>query len=81
MGGMNEPVVVRLDKSGRRGKAVTLVERLPLHPEGKVEILKDLQRRCGAGGTMKAGVVEIQGDHRERIAAHLESLGHRVRRG
>ena len=38
---MNEPVIVRLDKSGRRGKAVTLIERLPLHPDGKVEILKD----------------------------------------
>jgi translation initiation factor 1 len=78
---MKDPflVLIRTDKSGRRGKVVTRVENLPLHPEGKRTVLKELQQRCGAGGTVKDGALEIQGDHRARVGAYLESLGHRVK--
>lgn len=70
-------VIVRLEK--RRGKVVTLVEDLPMHPEGKVQVLKRLQAMCGAGGTMKLGVVELQGDHRERVDGELVKMGYKVR--
>lgn len=78
---MKDPflVLIRLEKSGRHGKVVTRIENLSLHPEGKRKVLKELQQKCGAGGTLKEGALELQGDHRPRAAAHLESLGHRVK--
>ncbi len=63
--------VVRVSrtKSGRAGKTVTLVMGLP---SGALDATaKELKRLCGTGGTAKDGVVEIQGDHRQRIVAHL----------
>jgi translation initiation factor 1 len=70
--------IVRIfrDRAGRQGKVVTVIRGLPA---------KDLERRatelkrlCGAGGAVKEGAVEIQGDHRERIADELRQLGHTV---
>ncbi|MGD9572477.1 MAG: translation initiation factor [Thermoleophilia bacterium] len=64
--------VVRVGRtsSGRRGKTVTLVTGLPA---GDVAgVAKELKRLCGSGGAVKDGVVEIQGDQRARIIAHLE---------
>jgi translation initiation factor 1 len=69
-----EPVgdgVVRVSrtKAGRKGKTVTLVTGLP--PADREAVGKELKRLCGSGGAVKDGVVEIQGDHREKVAAHL----------
>lgn len=63
--------VVRVSrtKTGRGGKTVTLVVGLPASVVDATA--KELKRLCGTGGTAKDGVVEIQGDHRERIVAHL----------
>lgn len=64
--------VVRVGRtsSGRRGKTVTIVTGLPA---GDLAALaKELKRLCGSGGAVKDGTVEIQGDHRARIIAHLE---------
>jgi translation initiation factor 1 len=64
--------VVRVSRTsaGRRGKTVTLVTGLPA---GDVAgVAKELKRLCGSGGSAKDGVVEIQGDQRARILAHLE---------
>jgi translation initiation factor 1 len=63
--------VVRIarTKSGRKGKTVTLVSGLP--PADRDPVARELKRLCGSGGAVKEGVVEIQGDHRERILAHL----------
>jgi translation initiation factor 1 len=63
--------VVRVSrtKSGRKGKTVTLVTGLPSAERDAVA--RELKRLCGSGGAVKEGVVEIQGDHRERILAHL----------
>lgn len=63
--------VVRIGrtKSGRKGKTVTLVTGLP--PADLEPVGKELRRLCGSGGAVKDGVVEVQGDHRERIAGHL----------
>ena len=71
--------VVRIfrDRSGRNGKVVTVIRGLPVREvEGLAAALK---RLCGAGGAIKDGAVEIQGDHRERIAEHLRALGHTVK--
>ena len=64
--------IVRVSRtsSGRRGKTVTLVTGLPAADVAAVG--KELKRLCGSGGSVKEGVVEIQGDHRVRVIAHLE---------
>ena len=65
------------DRSGRNGKVVTVIRGLPVREvEGLAATLK---RLCGAGGAIKDGAVEIQGDHRERIAERLRALGHTVK--
>ena len=65
------------EKGGRRGKIVTLVSGLP-HREAEA-VAGDLKRLCGAGGSIKEGTVEIQGDHPDRIAAHLRAAGYDVK--
>ena len=64
--------IVRVSRTsaGRRGKTVTLVAGLP--PSDVVAVGKELKRLCGSGGSVKEGVVEIQGDQRARVIAHLE---------
>ncbi len=74
-----EPVAVRLDRGGRQGKTVTLIDGLRMHPQGKLDLLRALQKRCGAGGTLKGGVLEIQGDQRARVKPLLEGMGYRVK--
>ena len=71
--------VVRVfrDRVGRNGKVVTIIRGLPARE--LEEHAADLKRLCGAGGAVKDGTVEIQGDHRERIAEKLRSAGHTVK--
>jgi len=73
--------IVRItrDRSGRSGKVVTVIHGLRARGEVLDAIASDLRRRCGAGGTVKDGVVEIQGDHRERVAEHLRTRGYTVK--
>jgi translation initiation factor 1 len=71
--------VVRVfrEKGGRGGKLVTVVRGLPGGDTSAVA--SDLKRHCGSGGAVKDGAVEIQGDHREKVAARLEAKGYRVK--
>ena len=71
--------VVRIfrDRGGRNGKVVTVIRGLPARE--LEERASDLKRLCGAGGAVKDGAVEIQGDHREKIAAELRHLGYTVK--
>jgi len=71
--------VVRIfrDRSGRQGKVVTVIRGLPAR-ELQARAT-ELRRLCGAGGAVKDGAIEIQGDHRERIADRLRQLGHTVK--
>jgi translation initiation factor 1 len=71
--------VVRIfrERAGRNGKVVTVIHGLPA--KNLEDRATDLKRLCGAGGAVKDGAVEIQGDHRERIADHLRTLGHSVK--
>jgi protein-tyrosine phosphatase len=68
------------ETAGRRGKGVTTVFDLPLDESRLRELAGTLKQRCGTGGTVKDGRIEIQGDQRERIVAELEKLGYKVKR-
>lgn len=71
--------VLRLEKSGRGGKTVTVVDQLPKQEIFLRELSSELKKKCGAGGTYlldgKEGVIEIQGDKRESIRQHLTKKG------
>jgi len=73
-------VRVSRETKGRKGKGVTLIAGVPLDAAGLAELAKDLKQRCGTGGTVKDGVIEIQGDHRDRLLEDLQSRGYRVKR-
>ncbi len=65
------------EKGGRRGKTVTVVRGLTA--ADLPGTATELKRACGSGGTVKDGALELQGDHREQVAARLESLGYVVK--
>jgi translation initiation factor 1 len=73
--------VVRIfrEKGGRGGKTVTVIRGLPERGPALEARAQELKRLVGAGGTLKDGVVEIQGDHRERIVERLKTLGYNVK--
>ena len=74
----NDGIVrVSRETSGRRGKTVTVVRGIP--PRDLASVASDLKRQCGTGGAAKDGVVEVQGDHRQKIVARLEAHGYRVK--
>jgi translation initiation factor 1 len=73
-------VRVSRETKGRGGKAVTLVRGLALDEAALNQLGKQLKAACGSGGTVKDGVVEIQGDHCDKIVALLQGQGHRVKR-
>lgn len=73
-------VRVSRETKGRKGKGVTLIAGVPLDEEKLAALAKELKQRCGTGGTVKGGVIEIQGDHRDRLVEELESRGLRVKR-
>jgi len=60
---------------GRAGKGVTTVTGLPLSASDLETLAARLKKRCGSGGTVREGVIEIQGEHRETIVAELGKLG------
>ena len=73
--------VVRLfrDRGGRNGKTVTVVHGLPERGPALEARLSELKKMCGAGGTLRDDAIEIQGDHRDRLAERLRALGYRVK--
>lgn len=74
--------VVRVSREtkGRGGKAVTVVRGVPLDTDALAALGKRLRTACGAGGTVKDGVLEVQGDHAERVMAWLQAEGLKVKR-
>ena len=66
--------------AGRKGKGVTTVFDTPLSEAELLNLAAQLKQKCGTGGTVKDGRIEIQGDQRERIVAELEKLGYQVKR-
>ncbi|MFA5515521.1 MAG: translation initiation factor Sui1 [Desulfuromonadales bacterium] len=73
-------VRIRRESKGRGGKTVTVITGLPLQGAALREVAGELKRRCGCGGTVKEGVVEIQGDHADLLLAELKTRGYVVKR-
>ncbi len=70
---------IRLEKNGRGGKSVTVIFELPPHEIYFKELEKKLKNFCGTGGSFKNNMIEIQGDHREKIKTYLEKMGFKVK--
>ena len=72
-------VRVGRETKGRKGKGVTLVKGLPLQEQELKQLAKRLKAKCGSGGTVKNGVIEIQGDHRNLLLQELKKEGFSVK--
>lgn len=73
-------VRVRRETGGRGGKTVTAAYGLSLPADDLARLGKELKSACGSGGTVKDGVVEVQGDHVERVIGWLQQRGYKVKR-
>jgi translation initiation factor 1 len=75
--GAAKPAAVRVGREvkGRAGKGVTVVTGLPLAAAEIESLATRLKKRCGTGGTVRDGAIEIQGDHRDAVVAELAKLG------
>jgi translation initiation factor 1 len=69
-------VKVRREIGGRKGKTVTTVANVPLPDAGLKDLAGKLKKRCGVGGSVKDGVIELQGDHREVVLEVLKAEGY-----
>ena len=72
-------VRIRRESKGRGGKTVTVVSGIPVDDAGLKMVAALLKKRCGTGGTVKEGIIEIQGDHRELLLAELAARGYKVK--
>ena len=74
--------VIRVSRQtkGRGGKTVTRVEGVPLDDEALAQLGKQLRTTCGSGGTVKNGVIEVQGDHCEKVIEALKQGGYAAKR-
>jgi len=74
--------IVRVGRStkGRKGKGVTVITGIPLDSNKLKQLAKQLKQKCGTGGTLKDGIVEIQGDHRDVLIEELKKQGFTVKR-
>lgn len=73
-------VRVSRETQGRKGKGVTVVRGLALDEDALARLGRELKAACGTGGTVKDGVIEIQGEHRDRIVERLQAAGMTVKR-
>jgi translation initiation factor 1 len=73
-------VRIRREVQGRKGKTVTTVRGLALPAAGLKELGSRLKRKCGSGGSIRNGVLEIQGDHVDKLIEELNGLGYTVKR-
>lgn len=70
---------LRIEKAGRGGKTVTVVDGLPQNEAFLKGLLSELKKACGCGGAVRDGGIELQGDLRERVRAYLAAQGHGVK--
>ena len=76
----NGVVRVGRETKGRAGKGVSVITGLPLNQDQLEQLATKLKKRCGTGGTVKEGSIEIQGDHRDVLVAELEKLGFQAKK-
>ncbi|MBO4605821.1 MAG: translation initiation factor [Bacteroidales bacterium] len=74
-------LIVRIDRSGRGGKQVTLVQGFVGREDDLAELGRALKKKCGVGGTAKDGEIVIQGDWRDRLVSLLLDMGYNAKRG
>lgn len=67
------------ESGGRGGKVVSVVKKLVLSEDDMKSLAKKLKQECGTGGTIKDGMIEIQGEHRQKMADVLQRLGYKVK--
>ncbi|WP_068717592.1 stress response translation initiation inhibitor YciH [Vibrio tritonius] len=72
-------VRIHRETKGRKGKGVSIVKGLDLDDAPLKLLASELKKVCGCGGSIKDGSIEIQGDVRDKIKAHLEKKGHKVK--
>ena len=72
-------VRVEQETKGRKGKRVTVITGVPLDHAGLSKLAKQLKQKCGTGGTIRDGVIEIQGDHRDMLVEELKKQGYTVK--
>jgi translation initiation factor 1 len=70
---------LRIEKAGRGGKTVTVVDGLPQNDAFLKALLQELKKACGCGGAVRDSGVELQGDLRDRVRAYLTKQGHGVK--
>jgi len=74
-----QTVYLHRESKGRGGKGVSLLKGLVLTETDMTTLAKTIKQSCGSGGTVKDGIIEIQGDQREKIAEVLRKLGYKVK--
>lgn len=74
--------VVRISREtkGRKGKGMTIITGIPLSGADLKDLAKELKQKCGTGGTVKGDILEIQGDHRDRLLGELTARGWTVKK-
>lgn len=74
-----QTIRIQATRSGRKGKTVTVVSGFQHSPENLTKLLKQLKNKCGAGGTLKDHVLEIQGDRRQQLLELLQQAGYKAK--
>ncbi|MBQ6291703.1 MAG: translation initiation factor, partial [Bacteroidales bacterium] len=74
-------LVVTIDRSGRAGNQVTMVQGYVGTQEDLAALGKALKVKCGVGGTAKDGEITVQGDLRDKVTALLQGMGYKAKRG
>ncbi|GJM14136.1 MAG: translation initiation factor [Pseudohongiella sp.] len=69
---VDPPIRISRESKGRKGKGVTLISGFQMSESELKALAKKLKAQCGSGGTVKNGVIEIQGDHREKLKSELD---------
>ena len=75
----SQTIRVVLDRKRRGGKAVTVANGFALTADSLAALATTLKKKCGAGGTVKDGEIEIQGEHLSLVGSELRKLGYRVK--
>jgi len=74
-----QPLKIQVSRKGRKGKTVTIISGFQSQPATLTDLTKKLKAQCGAGGTLKDSEIEVQGDHRQKLADSLKKLGYSVK--